>query len=207
MRRLFRAQGATEYLVLLAVVLVIGLVGIALLGFFPGTASEAQFSESQIYWGSASPVAITESSARRWSATETEPYLRLRNTGSYSIRVTKLLNGNQSISQFYVNSGFDPNPGGRQLADYFYMGPGEEQYLGWKVIYPGLPQDREILFQTTASGQYALGGAAAVCSAAEAANAGFAQMNGFGFEYVEYVEGQQMTKRQVGNKPLIIKCR
>ncbi|MEM4633662.1 MAG: hypothetical protein QW275_00740 [Candidatus Anstonellaceae archaeon] len=47
-------QGATEYLVLLAV----ALAGIALLGFFPGTASDAQISESQVYWHGASPIAI-----------------------------------------------------------------------------------------------------------------------------------------------------
>jgi len=29
---------------------------------------------------------------------------------------------------------------------------------------------------------------------------------GFGFEYIEYIEGQQITKRQIGAKPLIIKC-
>ncbi len=63
----FRAQGATEYLVLLAVVLIIALVGIALLGFFPGTASDAQIAESQIYWRSASPISITESAARATS--------------------------------------------------------------------------------------------------------------------------------------------
>jgi len=47
--RLFRAQGATEYLVLLAVVLIVALVSVALLGFFPGMASDAQITQSQIY--------------------------------------------------------------------------------------------------------------------------------------------------------------
>ncbi|VVB99483.1 Uncharacterised protein [uncultured archaeon] len=54
-----RAQGATEYLVLLAVVLIIRLVVISLLGFFPGTASDVGISESQIYWqGAARPLRI-----------------------------------------------------------------------------------------------------------------------------------------------------
>jgi len=29
--------------------------------------------------------------------------------------------------------------------------------------------------------------------------------NAFGFEYIEYIDGQQITKRQMG-KDLIIKC-
>ena len=87
--RLARAQGATEYLVLLAVVLVIALVGIALLGFFPGTASDAQITQSQIYWKSASPISIVESGAKVYSGNgDTFPYLRLRNTGMYPIRIT-----------------------------------------------------------------------------------------------------------------------
>ncbi|MCX6772248.1 MAG: hypothetical protein NTV88_00555 [Candidatus Micrarchaeota archaeon] len=55
-----RGQGATEYLVLLAVVLIIALVSIALLGFFPGLASDAKITQSQSYWKGASPFAITE---------------------------------------------------------------------------------------------------------------------------------------------------
>ncbi len=55
-----KGQGATEYLVLLAVVLVIALVSIALLGFFPGLATDARITQSRSYWQSASPIAITE---------------------------------------------------------------------------------------------------------------------------------------------------
>jgi hypothetical protein len=58
-----KGQGATEYLVLLAVVLIIALVSIALLGFFPGMASDAKITQSASYWrGEARPVAILESS-------------------------------------------------------------------------------------------------------------------------------------------------
>ena len=54
-----KGQGATEYLVLLAVVLIIALVSIALLGFFPGLASDARITQSTSYWrGEAGPFAI-----------------------------------------------------------------------------------------------------------------------------------------------------
>ena len=58
-----KGQGATEYLVLLAVVLIIALVSIALLGFFPGLASDARITQSNSYWrGEARPFAILEHS-------------------------------------------------------------------------------------------------------------------------------------------------
>jgi len=60
---IYRGQGATEYLVLLAVVLIVALVSVALLGFFPGMASDARIAQSQSYWrGQARPFAILESS-------------------------------------------------------------------------------------------------------------------------------------------------
>ncbi|MFA6907406.1 MAG: hypothetical protein WC263_01105 [Candidatus Micrarchaeia archaeon] len=56
-----RGQGATEYLVLLAVVLIVALVSVALLGFFPGMASDARMTQSQSYWrGQARPFSIQE---------------------------------------------------------------------------------------------------------------------------------------------------
>jgi hypothetical protein len=56
-----RGQGATEYLVLLAVVLIIALVAIMLLGYFPGMATDAKITQSHSYWrGDARPFAITE---------------------------------------------------------------------------------------------------------------------------------------------------
>ena len=58
-----RGQGATEYLVLLAVVLIIALVAIMLLGYFPGMATDAKITQSAAYWrGEARPFAITEAS-------------------------------------------------------------------------------------------------------------------------------------------------
>ena len=56
-----RGQGATEYLVLLAVVLIIALVAISLLGFFPSMAADAKITQSNTYWrGEATPVAIVD---------------------------------------------------------------------------------------------------------------------------------------------------
>lgn len=54
-----RGQGSTEYLVLLAVVLVIGLVAISLISQ-PPAASESMQMESKAYWLSSSPISIPE---------------------------------------------------------------------------------------------------------------------------------------------------
>jgi hypothetical protein len=35
---------------------------------------------------------------------------------------------------------------------------------------------------------------------------GMVTMNSFGFEYVETIGGQQITKKQIGSKPLVLKC-
>ncbi|MFA4983646.1 MAG: hypothetical protein WC588_05545, partial [Candidatus Micrarchaeia archaeon] len=94
MMRSRTGQGATEYLVLLAVVLIVALVSVALLGFFPGMASDAQITQSQMYWRSATPVAIVESAARALIVDGiTYPYLLLRNTGTYPIRITSIIGG------------------------------------------------------------------------------------------------------------------
>ena len=57
-----KGQGATEYLVLLAVVLMIALVSIALLGFFPGLAGDAKKTQSDPYWKASRPFGILEHS-------------------------------------------------------------------------------------------------------------------------------------------------
>ncbi len=59
--RTMLGQGATEYLIMLAAILIIALVALALLGFFPGLSSDAKVSQSASYWRSeAKPVAILE---------------------------------------------------------------------------------------------------------------------------------------------------
>ena len=196
-----QGQGATEYLVLLAVVLIVALVSVALLGFFPGMASDAQATQSKAYWSSASPIAITEWDAKGWDAAATAPYLRVRNTGSYPIRITKLLGpSGQSISQITLDSSNAVN-----MSPYYYLSPGEESYFAWKGIYTTVPAHREIHFVTTGSWGVYLGGASSICNYPATDSRGTLVMKDFGFEYIEYIEGQQITKRQVG-KPLVIKC-
>ena len=195
------AQGATEYLVLLAVVLIVALVSVALLGFFPGMAADAQITQSQAYWKSASPIAIVEMDALAYGGADSIPYLRVRNTGAYPLRITKVLGNGQSISQIYYVSG------NQNMLDYFYLAPGEENYFGWALGYFTLPTSRGFnIFATgsSSSGRYLYAGDS-LCT--NSPPTGTLVVKSFGFEYIEYIEGQQITKRQIGTKPLIIKCR
>jgi len=194
------AQGATEYLVLLAVVLIVALVSVALLGFFPGMASDAQETQSKTYWASASPIAVVEWAAHSEVAVGgyTYPYLRIRNTGMYPIRITKMLGGTESISQ--VNTGSLEN-----MADLYYLAPGEEKYFSSLSGGPSNPL-RSIYFHTSGgSATNYFRGASQMCSFNQPY--GSLVINNFGFEYIEYVEGQQITKRETGAKPLAIRCK
>jgi len=209
-----KGQGATEYLVLLAVVLIVALVSVALLGFFPGMASDSQMTQSKTYWSSASPIAISETSARfstGWGGNSLV-YLRFRNNGAYPIRITKLLGGtNVSISSVYCynNPAFCTPDGPKTMSDYYYLAPGEEKYLGgggglsianaWLFVIAGDVPNSAV------TNDYKLPAASVICQNSAAAS-GTLIVNNFGFEYIQYMEGQQITKRQVGVKPLLIKC-
>jgi len=200
-----KGQGATEYLVLLAVVLIVALVSVALLGFFPGMASDAQASQSKAYWSGMQPIAITDVIAKAYSASATMPYMRLRNNGAYPIRITKVLGtGSQSISQFWDDSAV------QNISDYFYMAPGEEKYFsssrGNTLPTGASTREIDIYAASTGSGSMNLFAASQLCQPSSSAS-GTLVLNDFGFEYVEYLDnGQTLTKREVGAKPLVAKC-
>ena len=83
-----KGQGATEYLVLLAVVLIIALVSIALLGFFPGLAADAKITQSNTYWrGEARPVSIVEHS---FNSTGDGTVIILNNDAAGTITITEM---------------------------------------------------------------------------------------------------------------------
>jgi len=193
-------QGATEYLVLLAVVLIVALVSVALLGFFPGMASDAQITQSRTYWSGASPISIVEWSARsNPSAERGIMYFRLRNTGAYPITITKIFakNSTNYISQAYLSAG------PANFSSFLALAPGEESFVGYGM---GVASTREIDFYTTSgcSDPYKLCGADSICQ--PTAPYGTLVVRNFGFEYVTVIDGQPVTKRQVGTAPLTIRC-
>jgi len=203
---LFRAQGATEYLVLLAVVLIVALVSVALLGFFPGMASDSKITQSQIYWKSAAPIAIVESAARiRIADGYVYPYLRFRNTGTYPIRITGVIGGDSTkITQFYGANCGVPSAGMWNISDYFYLGPGEEKYIAMNSLF-GTTCYWTFLAMTTASSGRVIGGASSICQNSNT-SPGTLDYKSLGFEYIQYMDSnQQITKKQFG-KDFIVKC-
>lgn len=54
-----RGQGATEYLVILGAVLLVALVIVSLLGWFPSLGGATKEQQSKAYWTGTSPFAIT----------------------------------------------------------------------------------------------------------------------------------------------------
>jgi len=204
-----KGQGATEYLVLLAVVLIVALVSVALLGFFPGMASDAQITQSQMYWQSATPISIVEAGAKAYAAdpTKTYPYLRLRNTGNYPIRITGIIGADGGKATIYYSNGPVPpcySPGGwLNISDYFYLAPGEEKYIAQGY---GTACTSRVPMVTSATQSNAVGGASSICQNSTA-SPGVLDYKSFGFEYIQYMDNnQQITKRQIG-KDFIVKCR
>jgi len=206
---LFRAQGATEYLVLLAVVLIVALVSVALLGFFPGMASDAQVTQSQAYWQSAQPIAIAEVASRAYAASGGNyPYLKLKNNGAYPMTITGIIGGDGGMATTYAS---DPDAdcgissGVYNISSYFTLSPGEEKYFAFDYLWGDPLCDREIVFRTGSTSGNVVGGAKSICQNSST-SPGMVVFNSFGFEYTTTIDGQTITKRQIGSKPLIVKC-
>lgn len=115
----------------------------------------------------------------------------------YPLRITGLLSGTNSLRYFY-NGSVNQN-----ISDYYYLAPGEKKHFAWIGGFPGVPSNKDIGFRISTGSQYDLNYVSSVCSGT---GAGTVVVNNFGFEYIQYIENQQITKRQVGAKPLVIKC-
>jgi hypothetical protein len=209
--RFFRAQGATEYLVLLAVVLIVALVSVALLGFFPGMAQDSKVAQGRAYWSGASPVAIQEAGARfvyDAVGNYTHTYFRIRNNGNYQISLTKILAGNTSISNVWTG-GWAPIA---TLSGRVLLAPGEEFVFGITYLFAGVPDlgsGNRTYFSFSGSDATSytanlMNAASSLCS--RSAPYGYLTVSNFGFEYTQTIEGQTITKRQVGTAPLIVQC-
>ncbi|MCX8205709.1 MAG: hypothetical protein N3H30_00580 [Candidatus Micrarchaeota archaeon] len=85
MKFAMRGQGSTEYLVLLAVALIVALVAIALLGWFPGVSGDTRESQSRSYWNGAQPFSVIEYKS---SSTTGNLTLTLRNERSEKLTIT-----------------------------------------------------------------------------------------------------------------------
>ena len=88
MDRTQRGQGATEYLVILAAVLVIALIVIYVLSTSTSIGGQNTQAMSQSYWSSLTPFAITDSS--QTSASPNVAKISIQNTGSRELTMNQL---------------------------------------------------------------------------------------------------------------------
>ena len=78
-----KGQGTTEYLIILAVIIVIALVVVGVMGWFPGLGTGITEQQSNAYWQSTSPLAITD-----WEIDGTNADLVLRNMTTEKVTIT-----------------------------------------------------------------------------------------------------------------------
>ncbi|MFH1306881.1 MAG: hypothetical protein ABIH83_04485 [Candidatus Micrarchaeota archaeon] len=87
-----KGQGAAEYLVLLAMVLVVSLIGIILLGGFGSAGGDTMDAQSKTYWsGVASPFAVVG-----WMQMGDTIYLKIVNREPIRLILTNITIGNAS---------------------------------------------------------------------------------------------------------------
>lgn len=87
-----KGQVSTEYLVILAVVLVIALVVVYLVGGFSGLGAGSLETQSKNYWGSTSPFAITG-----FKASSTDLDLEMSNNDLDELTITDITVDGSSI--------------------------------------------------------------------------------------------------------------
>lgn len=78
-----RGQGTTEYLIILAIVIVIALVVVGVLGGIPSLGAGVSESTSKTYWAGTSPIAVVE-----WQIGTTTGNLVVKNLTAGTIRIT-----------------------------------------------------------------------------------------------------------------------
>ena len=94
-----RAQGAVEYLVMIAGALVVALVAAYLLGFFPGVSSDMQTTASKAYWTSARPTGAYEAQTVSSACEEGSGYtMVLENHETTPIRMTGISIDGQALA-------------------------------------------------------------------------------------------------------------
>jgi len=108
-----KGQGATEYLVILGAVLLVAMVIIALLGWFPQVGGPGREKESQSYWMTASPFSIT--SFRLGNGTA---LLMLANRGSDKLNITEIQFDDGTGNAYNLSTGYNVFPAGEEKAIY-----------------------------------------------------------------------------------------
>jgi len=227
-RTFLKGQGATEYLVLLAVVLIIALVAIALLGFFPGMASDAKATQSKAYWQSASPIGVVEGighmNTNYYQESSNAVVITLQNNGGETIELLGIgypnepsdisvdCNVNDPQDRYCHIQYFSPDYGvlAGDGAYSAYIAPPKGD--GWKgtndpytskiFIAPG----EKISVGLFARTGYPPSKRSFCYDYLTGQSSKSMELDSPTFYYAVKVDGIRLIKRQVGSKPLVIPC-
>ena len=107
-----RGQGATEYLVILGAVLLVALVIVSLLGWFPSLGGSTKEQQSKSYWSGTSPFAITTTRV---------------NNNSITLSVSNRLAEKVNLTSIEVQDGFGNT--GTIMTPNVFFNAGEEAVL------------------------------------------------------------------------------
>lgn len=91
-----RAQGSTEYLVLLGAALLIALAVVGVLSYYPSMSVESKKTQGDLYWSKAYPIAVLE--ARGFAGSH---ILRVKNLDFEKIYIEGVSIGNNSATALY----------------------------------------------------------------------------------------------------------
>ncbi len=80
-------RGIMEYLIILAVIVVVALAVTGILGFFPGLGTGVEEQQSRSYWQNALPLSIVD---WRFSSVPAEAVFSIQNRAAETIRVTEI---------------------------------------------------------------------------------------------------------------------
>lgn len=97
-----KGQVSTEYLVILAVVLIVALVVVGLLGWFPGVGGGTLETQSKTYWAGTSPFAVT---AYKVSGTTVEMNLKNMLTEQLTLTAVSFSGADLGITSTTFNGG------------------------------------------------------------------------------------------------------
>jgi hypothetical protein len=128
-RKYLSGQGASEYLIILAVVLVVALVAIALLGAFPALGGDARLTETRQYWNSQHPFAIIG-----YNQVGANMTLTLKNTDANLLTITNVTVGNITGN---FPSGLMFNGGATKtisLTDFRNCSAGDYDFFTYNVV-------------------------------------------------------------------------
>lgn len=107
-----KAQGTTEYLIILAVIIVIALVVVGVMGWVPGLSGGITEQQSRAYWQSTSPFTIVE---YKFNAGLTTAELEVQNVSANKLDLTDVQIDGATAVGIGFNESF--NAGERRLVN------------------------------------------------------------------------------------------